>query len=57
MSHPASRRLFTAGDLDAHALTAEDVPALQAFIDANPEYYLMVSGSLVETVSHARQAS
>lgn len=45
MTHPAARRLFIAGDLDAHALAAEDVPALQAFIDANPEYYLMVSGS------------
>ena len=36
--------LFGAGGFRAFEMHAEDVPALQRFIDANPEYYLAVTG-------------
>jgi GNAT superfamily N-acetyltransferase len=37
-------RLFGAGAFRAFELHAGDVPALQRFIDGNPEYYLAVNG-------------
>lgn len=36
--------LFTAAGLSARALRADEVPALQAFYDANPQYWLTVNG-------------
>ena len=36
--------LFSAGDLRAFALQAQDVPELQRFFEANPEYFLAVEG-------------
>ena len=36
--------LFGAGGFRAFEMHAEDVPALQRFMDANPEYYLAVTG-------------
>ena len=36
--------LFGAGGLRAFEMRAEDVPALQRFFEANPEYYLAVTG-------------
>lgn len=39
--------LFTVGDgCGARVLTASDVPALQAFFETNPEYFLTVAGEL-----------
>lgn len=38
------RTLFTAGPLRARALTPDDVPVLQRFFDANPEYFQSVNG-------------
>jgi GNAT superfamily N-acetyltransferase len=48
MSAPARRdlspALFRVGALHAHALDRDDVPLLQQFFDANPEYYLSTHG-------------
>ena len=38
--------LFSAGDLRAVALQAKDIPDLQRFLEANPEYFLAVQGDL-----------
>lgn len=37
--------LFTIRDLRAYELLAEDIPALQAFFEANPLYFEFVNGS------------
>ena len=39
-----SPALFPVGALHAHALAGDDVPLLQQFFDANPEYYLATHG-------------
>ena len=36
--------LFAGGGLAAHELRRDEVPRLQAFFDANPEYFLVVNG-------------
>lgn len=36
--------LFAAGDVEALELGAHDLPVLQAFFDANPEYFLTLGG-------------
>ena len=36
--------LFAAGAFRAYELHAGDIPALQRFVDANPEYYFAVNG-------------
>ena len=43
-SRPQSPALFSVGALDARALDGDDVPRLQHFLDANPEYYLSTHG-------------
>lgn len=47
MSSPNSlpRQLFAADGFEAVALAEEDLPALQAFFDGNPEYFLAVTGA------------
>ena len=43
--NPSPRRLFAAGVYEAVELTEEDLPALQAFFVANPEYFQSVTGA------------
>lgn len=43
-SSNARRSLFSIGDTSAFELGAADVPALQRFFEANPEYFLAVNG-------------
>jgi GNAT superfamily N-acetyltransferase len=43
--HPSPRRLFAAGVYEALELAEEDLPALQAFFDGNPEYFQAVTGA------------
>lgn len=43
--HPSPRRLFVAGVYEAVELAEEDLPALQAFFDGNPEYFQAVTGA------------
>jgi GNAT superfamily N-acetyltransferase len=43
--NPSPRRLFVAGVYEAVQLTEEDLPALQAFFDGNPEYFQAVTGA------------
>lgn len=45
-SPPSSRRLFDAPDFEARRLTEDDLPSLQDFFVANPEYFLAVNGML-----------
>jgi GNAT superfamily N-acetyltransferase len=45
-SRPSSQRLFDAADFEARRLTEDDLPALQDFFVANPEYVLAVNGML-----------
>ena len=40
--HPASPPLFSAGSLRSVELQSEDIPELQGFFEANPEYFLAV---------------
>ncbi len=40
-----SRRVFAADAYEAVELAEEDLPALQAFFDGNPEYFLAVTGA------------
>ncbi|HEX6705312.1 MAG TPA: GNAT family N-acetyltransferase [Albitalea sp.] len=44
MDIPASAPLFEVDGLRALELRRDDLPALQRFFDANPEYFLAVSG-------------
>jgi GNAT superfamily N-acetyltransferase len=39
-----SAALFTSGDFRAYELAEADIPRLQRFFDANPEYFLAISG-------------
>jgi GNAT superfamily N-acetyltransferase len=41
----AARTLFAAGDLQARELGESDIPALQRFFAANPEYFVAVNGA------------
>jgi len=41
---PSTTTLFETEQLYARDLLADEVPALQAFFDANPEYFLTVNG-------------
>jgi GNAT superfamily N-acetyltransferase len=43
-SCPSSHRLFDVGAVGAWALTASDLPVLQDFFVANPDYFLAVNG-------------
>src|SRR5882762_9877339 len=43
--NPSARRLFAAGVYEAVVLAEEDLPALQAFFVANPEYFQAVTGA------------
>jgi GNAT superfamily N-acetyltransferase len=43
--NPSTRRLFAAGVYEAVELAEEDLPALQAFFVANPEYFQAVTGA------------
>jgi GNAT superfamily N-acetyltransferase len=43
--HPSPCRLFAAGVYEAVELAEEDLPALQAFFDGNPEYFQAVTGA------------
>ena len=43
---PSSQRLFGAGVYDVLELTEDDLPTLQDFLVANPEYFLSVNGML-----------
>jgi GNAT superfamily N-acetyltransferase len=43
--NPSPRRLFSADVYDAVELAEEDLPALQAFFVANPEYFQAVTGA------------
>jgi GNAT superfamily N-acetyltransferase len=43
--NPSPRRLFAAGVYEAVELAEEDLPALQAFFVANPEYFQAVTGA------------
>jgi len=43
--NPTPRRLFAAGVYEAVELAEEDLPALQAFFVANPEYFQAVTGA------------
>jgi GNAT superfamily N-acetyltransferase len=43
--NPSTRRLFAAGVYEAVELAEEDLPALQAFFVANPEYFQEVTGA------------
>ncbi|WP_150118561.1 hypothetical protein [Collimonas fungivorans] len=45
-SPPSSQRLFGAADFEARRLTEDDLPALQDFFVANPEYFVAVNGML-----------
>jgi RimJ/RimL family protein N-acetyltransferase len=42
--HPASPPLFSVGSLRSFELQSEDIPELQRFFEANPEYFLAVEG-------------
>jgi GNAT superfamily N-acetyltransferase len=44
--NPPRRLRFAAGEYEAVELAEEDLPALQAFFVANPEYFLAVTGAL-----------
>ena len=41
---PATPALFASAELYARELVAAEVPALQVFLDANPEYFMSVNG-------------
>jgi hypothetical protein len=45
-SDPSLRRLFNAQEYEARELIEDDLPELQAFFAANPEYFLAVNGTL-----------
>jgi GNAT superfamily N-acetyltransferase len=47
--------LFAVGELRAHLLEGEDIPQLQQFFDANPEYYLAVNGEAPAPDEAARE--
>jgi len=40
-----SQALFTSGDFRGYELAAADIPRLQRFFDANPAYFLAISGA------------
>jgi len=42
--HSSRPPLFSAGNLRSIELHSEDIPELQSFFDANPEYFLAVEG-------------
>lgn len=37
--------IFTAGAIRCVELTSDEIPSLQSFLEANPEYYIAVNGS------------
>jgi len=43
-----SATLFTSGDFRAYELAAADIARLQRFFEANPEYFLAISGAPAE---------
>jgi GNAT superfamily N-acetyltransferase len=43
-ARPSSQRLFVVGDVGAWTLAESDLPALQDFFVANPDYFLSVNG-------------
>ena len=43
--HPPNRMLFSAGNLQACELDERDIPGLQDFFVANPEYFIAVNGA------------
>lgn len=44
LSQPSNRVLFSAGAMHACELAESDIPALQGFFAANPEYFIAVNG-------------
>lgn len=44
MIHPSNPNVFPAGELRCVFLGEEDLPALQRFFEANPEYFIAVEG-------------